>query len=192
VLSEAIICTSRGKSSGPPGVGSSHTSSSRKSRVSSWIRQGREVCALFGSLMRMGTSSGVIGFRACSCNIHPCMYVGQRDAASDLGASADTTVTWLDALGPKLPAELPCPVTLTVFFTVAFSPWVATKVHDPLPPAAMLPNVSQFVLFLVPTLPAVQAGPANPEAVKMLPYALSHIWSTTILPKFEVLVTATV
>ena len=40
--------TSRGKSSGPPGVGSAHTSSRRKSRVSSWIRQGREVCALFG------------------------------------------------------------------------------------------------------------------------------------------------
>src|SRR5450755_3998943 len=46
---EAIICTSRGKSSGPPGVGSAHTSTSRKSWVSSWIRQGREVCALFGS-----------------------------------------------------------------------------------------------------------------------------------------------
>ena len=43
--------TSRGKSSGPPGVGSAHTSSSRKSRVSSWIRQGREVCAVFGSLI---------------------------------------------------------------------------------------------------------------------------------------------
>jgi len=42
---EAISCTSRGKSSGPPGVGSAQTSSSRKSRVSSWIRQGvgREV-----------------------------------------------------------------------------------------------------------------------------------------------------
>src|SRR5215208_2170834 len=48
---EAISCTSRGKSSGPPGVGSAHTSSSRKSRVSSWIRQGREVCAVFGSLI---------------------------------------------------------------------------------------------------------------------------------------------
>src|SRR5215203_2163069 len=48
---ETISCTSRGKSSGPPGVGSAHTSSSRKSRVSSWIRQGREVCAVFGSLM---------------------------------------------------------------------------------------------------------------------------------------------
>ncbi len=38
---EAISSTSRGKSSGPPGVGSAHTSSSRKSRVSSWIRQGQ-------------------------------------------------------------------------------------------------------------------------------------------------------
>src|SRR2546426_7773238 len=39
---EAIRCTSRGKSSGPPGVGSPHTSSSRKSWVSSWIRQRSE------------------------------------------------------------------------------------------------------------------------------------------------------
>ena len=43
--------TRRGKSSGSPGVGSAHTSSSRKSRVSSWTRHGREVCVLFGSLM---------------------------------------------------------------------------------------------------------------------------------------------
>src|SRR5438093_1391789 len=49
---EAICCTSRGKSSGPPTPGSAHTSSSRKSWVSSWIRQGREVCAVFGSLIR--------------------------------------------------------------------------------------------------------------------------------------------
>src|SRR5512132_3396808 len=48
----AIPCTTRGKSPGPPGVGSAHTSSSRKSRVSSWIRHGREVCAVFGSLIR--------------------------------------------------------------------------------------------------------------------------------------------
>src|SRR5258707_7956827 len=49
---EAISCTSRGKSSGPPGVGSAHTSSSRKSAVRSWILQGRAVCAVFGSLIR--------------------------------------------------------------------------------------------------------------------------------------------
>src|SRR5918996_909037 len=49
--SEAISCTSRGKSSGRADPGSAHTSSSRKSRVSSWIRQGREVCAMFGSLI---------------------------------------------------------------------------------------------------------------------------------------------
>ena len=34
----------------PPGVGSAQTSSTSKSGVSSWIRQGREVWALFGSL----------------------------------------------------------------------------------------------------------------------------------------------
>ena len=49
---EAIDCTSRGKWPGPPGVGSAHTSSSRKSRVSSWIRQGRDVWAVLGSLIR--------------------------------------------------------------------------------------------------------------------------------------------
>ena len=43
--------TSRGKSSRSPGVGSSHTSSSRKSDVSSWIRHGCAVWAVAGSLM---------------------------------------------------------------------------------------------------------------------------------------------
>src|SRR6266851_8557879 len=50
-LCPSIPCTSRGKSSGPPGVGNAHTSSSRKARVSLGIRQGREVCAVFGSLI---------------------------------------------------------------------------------------------------------------------------------------------
>src|SRR5262249_22086264 len=44
----------RWKSAAPAGAGSALTSSSRKSGVSSWIRQGREVCAVFGS--RMDTS----------------------------------------------------------------------------------------------------------------------------------------
>src|SRR6266540_4374762 len=57
---ETNCCTSRGKSSGPPGVGSAHTSSSRKSRVSSWIRQGREVCAVLGSLIRGPQSIRVV------------------------------------------------------------------------------------------------------------------------------------
>src|SRR5207302_8617951 len=48
---EVMRRTSRGKSSGPPGVSSAHTSSTRKSRVSSWIRQGRAVWAVFGSLI---------------------------------------------------------------------------------------------------------------------------------------------
>src|SRR4051812_30326538 len=47
---EVIAWTSFGKSSGPPGVGSAHTSSRSKSGVSSWIRQGCEPCALAGSL----------------------------------------------------------------------------------------------------------------------------------------------
>jgi hypothetical protein len=48
---EVIYRTSRGKSSGPPGVGSAHTSSSRKPGVSSCMRQGREACAAFESFM---------------------------------------------------------------------------------------------------------------------------------------------
>ena len=43
-------CTSRPKSSASPGVGTAQTSSSRKSRVSSWMRHGRDVCAVLGSL----------------------------------------------------------------------------------------------------------------------------------------------
>jgi hypothetical protein len=38
---ETTSATSRGKSSGPPGVGSAQTSSSRKSEATSWIRQSR-------------------------------------------------------------------------------------------------------------------------------------------------------
>ena len=70
--------TSRGKSSGPPGVGSAHTSSSRKSGVSSWIRQGREVCAV----------SGAESHACRSCEIHTCMYV--RAAGRSGGAAART------------------------------------------------------------------------------------------------------
>ena len=40
-----------GKSSGPPVPGSAQTSSTWKSRVSSWIRQGREVCSVVESLI---------------------------------------------------------------------------------------------------------------------------------------------
>lgn len=35
-----------------PGVGSSHTSSSRKSSVSSWIRHGLPMCSAFESFIR--------------------------------------------------------------------------------------------------------------------------------------------
>jgi hypothetical protein len=50
-IAAAITCTSRGKSSGPPGVGSAQTSSSSKSGAISWMRQGTDVCAVFGSLI---------------------------------------------------------------------------------------------------------------------------------------------
>ena len=52
----SICRTSRGRSSGPPGVGSAHTSSRRKSGVSSWMRHGREVCAAFGSLVEVSAA----------------------------------------------------------------------------------------------------------------------------------------
>ena len=50
---DAKSATSRGKSSGPPGVGSAHTSRTVKSGAISWIRQGREVCAEAGILMTL-------------------------------------------------------------------------------------------------------------------------------------------
>src|SRR5919198_454773 len=46
-----------------------------------------------------------------------------------VGASFDTTVTWLEVVGPKVPAELPWPFTLTMLFTVTFSAWFAVNVH---------------------------------------------------------------
>lgn len=49
---ESNWATNRGKSSGPPGVANAHTSSTMNSGAISWIRQGREVCAVFGSLIR--------------------------------------------------------------------------------------------------------------------------------------------
>jgi hypothetical protein len=49
---ETISATSRPKSSRPPRHRSSHTSSTRKSRDSSWIRHGRDVWAVDGSLIQ--------------------------------------------------------------------------------------------------------------------------------------------
>src|SRR3954469_22667570 len=51
--SEVAISTSRGKSPGPPGVGSAQTSSSSKSCAISWIRQGRDLWAVFASLIQV-------------------------------------------------------------------------------------------------------------------------------------------
>ncbi len=45
----AISRTRRGKSSGPPGVGSAQTSRTRKSLANSWIRHGRAVCSAVSS-----------------------------------------------------------------------------------------------------------------------------------------------
>jgi len=107
-----------------------------------------------------------------------------------LGASFDTTVTWFEELGPNVPAELPWPNTLTMFFTVVASAWVTVKVHD----CGVLATVSaEQVVFAGGMLPAVpQGGPVNVPAWKTVPYTLSQIWSTTTLPKFELLVMVTV
>jgi hypothetical protein len=78
-----------------------------------------------------------------------------------------------------------------MLFTVTFSAWSAVNVHVWVAPDATV-SAEQVVPVLLPTVPLAQAGPLNDGSVKMLPYALSQIWSTTILPKFEVLVTATV
>ena len=113
-----------------------------------------------------------------------------------LGASSDVTVTWLELAGPNDPAELPWPVTLTMFFTVAFSPWVTVKVHDPGLPDTLPPGMSSAVqvVFAAGMLPVVgQAGPLNGEpALKTVPYTLSQIWSMMMSPKFELLVMLTV
>ena len=109
-----------------------------------------------------------------------------------LGASEDVTVTLLDGRVVKvelaLIAEWPDAVTVSV--TIAFSPWTAVKVHVPMALGAMF-SAEQSELATVPAVPAVQARPVNPPAVKTLPYALSQIWST-ISPELEEFVMATV
>jgi len=110
-----------------------------------------------------------------------------------LGASEDLTVTLLDPVGPKVELALRAewPDALTVSVTLVFSPWNAVKVHVPVSPAAMA-SAPQVVPVIVPTtVPAAQAEPVKVAAVKILPYALSQIWST-ISPELEVFVMATV
>src|SRR5207249_3101129 len=108
-----------------------------------------------------------------------------------VAASCDVTVTWLEALGPNVPFEAPWPETCTMLFTVRSSAWVAVKVHDWSVFCAIVSAV-QVVPVLLPTVPVAQEGPVNPVTWKMVPYALSQIWSTTTVPKFEVLVMSTV
>jgi len=112
-----------------------------------------------------------------------------------LGASVDVTVTLLDELGPNVELALrdEWPDAVTVSVTVASSPCTAVKVHVPVAPDAIAAG-GQLTLVAVPAVPAAQAGPVNPLAVKTVPYALSQIWSTTtLLPETdEVLVMATV
>src|SRR5439155_9993409 len=77
-----------------------------------------------------------------------------------VGASFDTTVTWLELFGPNTPAESPWPDTLTMFLTVRISAWVTVKAHDPV--VAMSPSVVELqVVLLMETpvwVPAAQAA----------------------------------
>ena len=52
----AMPSKSSGKSPAPPGVGSAQTSSSRKSGISSWMRQGRAVWVASGTLIVLPTN----------------------------------------------------------------------------------------------------------------------------------------
>jgi len=110
-----------------------------------------------------------------------------------LAASLDTTVALFDApvVNGVVPSE-PTPFAVAVSVTVKFSPWVAVKVHEYVPFAAINVGAAQVVLAgAVATLPAGQAGPEKPDAVLMLPYAVSQIWSTVRLA-LELLLTVTV
>ena len=109
-----------------------------------------------------------------------------------LGASEDVTVTLLDTLFVKVELALRAewPDALTVSVTMAFAPWTAVKVHVPMALGAMF-SAEQPELATVPAVPAVQGEPVKVAAVKILPYALSQIWST-ISPELDVFVMATV
>src|SRR6266567_9124180 len=101
-----------------------------------------------------------------------------------LGDSSDVTVTLLDSVGPKVfvVRRSEWPDTFNWFVTVKVAAasdgpaWFAVKSHVPVAPFA-ISSAPQVVPVLLPTLPAGQEAPVNVLAVKILPYALSQIWS---------------
>src|SRR5262249_26889866 len=98
----------------------------------------------------------------------------------------------LDWVGPKVlvarRSEWPLAVTMSVT-VVNSADWFTVKVHVLVVPGATS-SAEQFVLVMLPHVG--QGGHVNPLAVKMVPYALSQIWSTVMPPRFERLLTATV
>ena len=113
-----------------------------------------------------------------------------------LGASEDLTVTLLDVVANVklvLMDEWPNAVTTSVN-PDKFSPTVAVKVHVPVAVPVPAPSVGgQLMLVAVmPLVPAAQAAPVNVLALKMVPYAVSQIWSIVTPPAFEMLVMETV
>jgi len=113
-----------------------------------------------------------------------------------LGASVDVTVTLLD--GGDVNVELVFNVEWTDAVTVSvnparFSPTIAVKEHVPVAPgAASGPGGQLTLVAVIPEVPAAQAVPVNVRALKIVPYALSQIWSIARPPAVEVLVIATV
>jgi hypothetical protein len=94
-----------------------------------------------------------------------------------LAASLAVTVTPGDAGVEKgvVPSE-PTPFALAMSVTVEASPWVAVKVHEYVPFAAIAVGAAQVVLAgALATLPGAQFGPEKPDSVLMLPYAVSQI-----------------
>jgi len=114
-----------------------------------------------------------------------------------LGASEDVTVTLLDVVANVklvLMDEWPNAVATSVN-PDKFSPTVAVKVHVPVAvavPAAPSVGGQAPLVAVMPLVPAAQAVPVNVLALKMVPYALSQIWSIVIPPTLEVLVIETV
>jgi len=118
-----------------------------------------------------------------------------------LGASEDVTVTVLDgwSVNVELVFWVEWPDTFTVSVNPAtFSPTGAVKVHVPVAPAcpaaASGPGGQLMFVAVMPLVPVRQAAPVNPASnvLKILPYAVSQIWSTMRPPAVEVLVIETV
>jgi hypothetical protein len=117
-----------------------------------------------------------------------------------LGASDDVTVTLLDVdVNVELVFNVEWPDAVTVSVNPdKFSPTVAVKEHVPLSPgcpfAASGPGGQLRLLAVMPLVPAAQGASEDGalEDLKIVPYALSQIWSVARPPAVDVLVIETV